>query len=72
LSCGDSIVGDAASGFDSFPIYYGSEFINSHFIRYCRENRLTFTRSRSNRKNDNCFVEQKNYSIVRRAVGYMR
>jgi hypothetical protein len=25
-----------------------------------------------NRKNDNCFVEQKNYSIVRRAVGYQR
>jgi hypothetical protein len=23
-------------------------------------------------KNDNCFVEQKNYSIVRRAVGYRR
>jgi hypothetical protein len=50
----------------------GSEFINSHLIRYCRENSLTFTRSRSNRKNDNCFVEQKNYSVVRRAVGYMR
>ncbi len=27
---------------------------------------------RSYRKNDNCFVEQKNYSIVRRAVGYAR
>lgn len=24
------------------------------------------------RKNDNCFVEQKNYSVVRRAVGYWR
>lgn len=24
------------------------------------------------RKNDNCFVEQKNYSVVRRAVGYCR
>lgn len=50
----------------------GSEFINKHLVRYCMENRLTFTRSRSYRKNDNCFVEQKNYSIVRRAVGYMR
>ncbi len=50
----------------------GGEFINNHLIRYCRENRLTFTRSRSNRKNDNCFVEQKNYSVVRRAVGYRR
>jgi hypothetical protein len=31
-----------------------------------------FTRSRPHRKNDNCFVEQKNYSVVRRAVGYLR
>jgi hypothetical protein len=50
----------------------GSEFINNHLIRFCRENSITFTRSRPNRKNDNCFVEQKNYSVVRRAVGYLR
>ena len=31
--------------------------------------RLTFTRGRSGRKNDSCFVEQKNYSVVRNAVG---
>ena len=50
----------------------GSEFINNHLLRYCTENQVTFTRSRPYRKNDNCFVEQKNYSIVRRAVGYRR
>ena len=50
----------------------GSEFINDHLFRYCRENKITFTRSRPYRKNDNCFVEQKNYSVVRRAVGYRR
>ena len=50
----------------------GSEFINDQMLRYCRENRITFTRSRAYRKNDSCFVEQKNYSIVRRAVGYLR
>jgi hypothetical protein len=50
----------------------GSEFINNHLFRYCTENKITFTRSRPYRKNDNCFVEQKNYSIVRRAVGYRR
>jgi hypothetical protein len=33
---------------------------------------IKFTRSRPYRKNDNCFVEQKNYSVVRRAVGYRR
>jgi hypothetical protein len=50
----------------------GSEFINAHLIRYCKDEEITFTRSRPYRKNDNCFVEQKNYSIVRRAVGYQR
>lgn len=50
----------------------GSEFINTHLLRYCRDEQLTFTRSRPYRKNDNCFVEQKNYSIVRRSVGYQR
>jgi hypothetical protein len=50
----------------------GGEFINNHLLRYCNEHEITFTRSRPYRKNDNCFVEQKNYSVVRRAVGYRR
>ncbi len=50
----------------------GSEFINAHLLRYCEENQITFTRSRPYRKNDSCFVEQKNYSVIRRAVGYSR
>ena len=50
----------------------GSEFINAHFINYCKENYITFTRARPYRKNDNCFVEQKNYSVARKAVGYFR
>jgi hypothetical protein len=50
----------------------GSEFINSIMLRYCIENKITFTRSRAHKKNDSCFVEQKNYSVVRRAVGYLR
>ena len=50
----------------------GSEFINQYLTDYCKEEKLSFTRSRPYRKNDNCFVEQKNYSIVRRAVGYGR
>ena len=31
---------------------------------------ITFTRSRSYKKNDSCHVEQKNWSVVRRLVGY--
>ncbi len=50
----------------------GSEFINDELLRYCQQEGLTFTRSRPYRKNDSCFVEQKNYSVVRRAVGYHR
>jgi hypothetical protein len=50
----------------------GSEFINRHLYKYCEENEITFTRARPYRKNDTCYVEQKNYSIVRRAVGYGR
>lgn len=50
----------------------GSEFINHQLVRYCEQEHINFTRSRPYRKNDNCFVEQKNYTIVRRTVGYMR
>jgi hypothetical protein len=50
----------------------GSEFINDQLYRYCMREQLTFTRGRAGRKNDNAHVEQKNWSVVRRAVGYYR
>jgi hypothetical protein len=50
----------------------GSEFINNHLWRYCRREKITFTRCRQGRKNDNCYVEQKNYTAVRQTVGYFR
>ena len=50
----------------------GSEFINQQLLNYCQQQQITFTRARPYRKNDNCYVEQKNYSIVRRTVGYQR
>ena len=50
----------------------GSEFINQHLYNYCRLNRITFTRSRPYKKNDGCYVEQKNWSVVRRLIGYDR
>ena len=50
----------------------GSEFINFHLFNWCTENDVTFTRSRPYRKNDNCFVEQKNWPMVRQQVGYAR
>jgi hypothetical protein len=50
----------------------GSEFINRCFYTYCSQEKLTFTRSRSYKKNDSCHVEQKNGNVVRRLVGYDR
>jgi hypothetical protein len=50
----------------------GSEFLNEHLLRYCREHRITFTRSRPYWKNDQAHVEQKNWSVVRKLVGYGR
>jgi len=50
----------------------GSEFINNHLQKYCEKYRITFTRARPYKKNDSCYVEQKNYSVVRKAVGYLR
>jgi hypothetical protein len=50
----------------------GGEFINNHLLRFCEACKITFTRSRPYRKNDSCYVEEKNYSIVRRTVGYYR
>ena len=50
----------------------GSEFINWHLHRYCKRNKLNFTRSRSDHKNDNAHVEEKNRVVVRRLVGHAR
>lgn len=50
----------------------GSEFINGIMVRFCQENQITFTRIRPGKKNDNCYVEQKNYTILRNFLGYQR
>jgi len=50
----------------------GSEFINQYLYDYCQRNAIIFTRSRPYKKNDSCHVEQKNWSVVRRLIGYDR
>lgn len=50
----------------------GSEFINDTLHRYCLAEQITFTRSRPYKKNDQAHVEQKNWSVVRKLVGYDR
>lgn len=50
----------------------GAEFINRHLFAYCADGKITFTRGRPYRKNDSARVEQKNWAVVRQAVGYAR
>jgi len=50
----------------------GSEFINTELIGYCQREKITFTRGRAYKKNDQCYVEQKNGVVVRQLVGYDR
>lgn len=50
----------------------GSEFLNAQLLAYCQAEEITFTRGRAYKKNDQCFVEQKNGVVVRQLVGYDR
>lgn len=49
----------------------GTEFLNKTVIAYAQK-RWKLTRSRPYKKNDNCFVEQKNFTHVRQLFGYER
>lgn len=50
----------------------GGEFVNYHLVRYAERNRITYTRAREEKKNDQNYIEQQNFSVVRRFVGYAR
>jgi hypothetical protein len=50
----------------------GSEFLNYHLVRYCRAGRIQFTRGRPYKKDDNAHIEQKNWTHVRRLIGWDR
>jgi len=50
----------------------GTEFINWHLYRYSQKENLDFSRSRPYKKNDNCLVEQKNATHIKKFVGYLR
>ena len=50
----------------------GSEFINYGLLEFCEKEKITFTRSRAYKKNDQAHVEQKNGNIIRRMVGFDR
>ena len=50
----------------------GGEIVNYHMLKYCLKEKLVYTRSRPEMKNDNAYIEQKNYTHVRKLVGYHR
>jgi hypothetical protein len=50
----------------------GGEFINNRLYEYCRGERIGFTRSRPYKKDDNAHIEQKNWTHVRKIIGWDR
>src|SRR5262249_28409451 len=54
----------------------GSEFINTHLFNFCQQRpqdqSVQFTRSRPYKKDDNAHVEQKNWTHVRKLLGWDR
>ena len=49
-----------------------SVMINDLLWDWCRERRIKMSRSRPYKKNDNAWIEQKNWTHVRKLVGYRR
>lgn len=50
----------------------GSEFINGHLLRFCAQRAIHFTRGRPYKKDDNAHIEQKNWTQVRKVLGWER
>jgi hypothetical protein len=50
----------------------GGEFINAHRLAYSEQHHLEFTRGRPYKKDDNAHIEQKNWTHVRKLLGWQR
>ena len=71
LSSGWSRSGAFRTGFNA-TTYYGSEFINHNLYGYCHDREIGFTRGRPYKKDDNAHIEQKNWTHVRKLIGWDR
>jgi hypothetical protein len=49
-----------------------SAFLNEPLQSWCASQGIPYARGRPYHSNDTCYVEQKNFNIVRQAVGYAR
>lgn len=72
LSAIGSIVKNLPYDLHSFNVDNGTEFLNRYLVEFFEGQRASLTRSRAYRKNDNCHVEQKNFTHVREYFGYDR
>jgi len=50
----------------------GGEFINHNLFSYCHSRDIGFTRGRPYKKDDNAHIEQKNWTHVRKLIGWDR
>lgn len=50
----------------------GSEFLNHHLLAYCDKHGIQMTRSRPYKKDDNAHIEEKNWTHVRKLMGWDR
>jgi len=50
----------------------GSEFINRRLVDHCDRENIEFSRSRPYKKDDNAHIEQKNWTHVRKLIGWDR
>ena len=50
----------------------GSEFVNWHIWHYCKRNKIQPFRGRPYKKDDNAHIEQKNWTHVRKLMGWDR
>ena len=50
----------------------GGNILNYHVWTWTQQRKIEYSRSRPYHKNDNCFIEQKNSTHVRKVIGYLR
>ncbi len=50
----------------------GGEFINAHLLRFCQQHKIQFTRGRPYKKDDTAHIEQKNWTHIRKVLGWER
>lgn len=77
--CQDGIFKALKISFKGFPFKIlgahpdnGTEILNRQMYEFMKTNNIEYTRSKPNKKNHNCLIEQKNYTNVRKVVGYQR